>query len=169
MTAWKIGVDDRESAGDLNKELSEGSKRKVGYALEEKQSSGFCQASSNLAPANNDISHAFGHPEGLVFCYVASRLYTFRLTHSLSSPIAMLDACRKFAFKGVTLRDGLARLDFNIHRATSNSPGISLMDRPSVVTWRALVYGFLYVAKFRCPLEVSMQVSRLLSLRVCAL
>ena len=77
MTAWKTGVDDRESAGDLNKELSEGSERKVGNALEEKQSRSCCQASSNPAPANNDINHAFGHLQGLVFCYAASRLCTF--------------------------------------------------------------------------------------------
>ena len=72
-----MGVDDRESAEDLKKEMSVGSEREVRYALEEKPGDGCCQASSNLVPANNDIDHAFGHLQHLVFCYVASRLYTF--------------------------------------------------------------------------------------------
>ena len=162
-----MGVDDRESAEDLNKEMSECSEREVRYALEEKPGDGCCQASSNLVPVNNDIKPCFwtfATPSFLLCGFEVIYILTYsqlKLAHCYVGRMQKICFQRSYAAKRIS--------EAGLHGATSNSPGISLMDRPSVVTWRTFVYGLLYVAKFRCPLEVSMQVSRFLSLRVCAL
>ena len=73
--------------------MLEGLEGGVRTDLEKRPSHGHQNTGYHNAAANDNMNNTFRHLKGFMNGYIALKLHSFQLTHSLSSPIDTLEAC----------------------------------------------------------------------------
>ena len=73
--------------------MLEGLEGGVRADLEKRPNRGYQNTGCHSAAANGNMNDAFKHLKGFMNDYIALKLHSFQLTHSLSSPIDTLEAC----------------------------------------------------------------------------